>query len=88
MAAAVVEVDQRTLTPAAHGAWAADGKRPYEASVIAVQVEQRQFICWTYENGKMRHIAVEFGLADGWMCCSMCLAELPRLPKLLGWRDC
>lgn len=31
----------------------------------------------------MRHMAVEFGLMDGWMR-SMCLAELPRLPKLLS----
>lgn len=56
-----------------------DGRRPFDGRKDTQETEA--VISRTYENGKMRHMAIEIGLLDGWMCC-MCLAELPRLPKL------
>lgn len=45
-------------------------------------------ICWTCENGKMRHMTVEFGLMDGWMDMFCALLGSQGSPKLLGGVGC
>lgn len=82
MVAAVVEMDQRTLAPAYCAQRQANNKRPYEAGSRHAQ-QTEAVVCWTYENGKMRHMPVDFGLGEGCMRC-MCPAGLPTLPELLG----
>lgn len=44
-------------------------------------------ICWTCENGKMRHMAVEFGLMDGWMDMFYVPYWAPKAPpsSWVGW---